>query len=160
MNLVLGQIRCRHCNAAFAPPSLPVSAAMQGTPAPGGKMTLNPSAAQQALQAALQSLWLHLQQHHQPIAIHAMLQGEQLKGVLVLHNFKLNDELTQEGDRIRHAVHRATRAVNVPDDKIAAQVASLGLEAATAARVEAMMRQMRDVLTEENRLAQAGEQKR
>ena len=93
----------------------------------------------------------HIAKQHHDTVTENMAWIQMLDSYLAMRAFDLTaaPELHRETDKMRHALHRLTRAVRVTDAKLAAKVLSLGLlDKAQAAAVLEMFTELRDVYEE------------
>lgn len=131
---------CAHCPQKFT--------------TPGFGDLLGTASGQAKIAEVLKALIQHLIKKHPQQAQQADMAGAMMQGLMRLMNFSSDDPVAQAmREWNRHVIHEMTRAHQCPDDKIEAQVQSLGLNEYTHLRVATLMKQMRDVIEEKGPFA-------
>ncbi len=96
----------------------------------------------------------HIMSKHREQAQKIIAGSKCLYGFLTLLHFESQDAaLKQLAELIRYDIHQSTRKLVISDEHVSKAVASLNLEAEAAARTEALIRDLRDLLTDSGQYA-------
>jgi hypothetical protein len=109
----------------------------------------------------ISQLVTHLTERHPQDAKSAMVLGAEYAGMLKMSYFNMSGNVEEQREKLRKKIHRITRRVYVPDDKIDARVrevfgryftveelARMFERDELGSAVVELLRRMRDVLTE------------
>ena len=91
----------------------------------------------------------HLSSKHRETAQGILVASQQLYGFLAMVNYETQDKaLLHLAELIRYDIHRSTRKIAISDEHVSKAVAALELPPEYVAKVEAHIRDLRDLLTD------------
>lgn len=148
LEVVSRPVSCRLCGSKF---NLPAGVRLDQTP-------------DQRAGDFTKRLIVHLRERHKTEATLAAMSGQEYAGMLMLLHFNLSNDVMKQADELRWKINKATRAVNVSDERIDARVRSMLARLFTQDEIDKMLEpgglghdtralvmEMRDVLIEAGR---------
>jgi plasmid stability protein len=128
--------RCKFCEYTLTPPG-------------SIEVPIIGEAVSQKAVALVTELGKHMMRKHPDKFAAISFAAQEISGWMVLMHFETEDvNLKALGELIRRKLHQSTAKVSMPDEQVSSSVARLNLPAEHVASVEALIREMRDVLTD------------